>query len=39
MDDADLFVALRISNQPVAGSIIVSASKEAESVFWLVSLM
>jgi hypothetical protein len=28
MDVADLFVALIISNQPVAGSIIVSASRE-----------
>jgi hypothetical protein len=28
MDVADLFVALTISNQPMAGSIIVSASRE-----------
>jgi hypothetical protein len=28
MDVADLFVALTISNQPVSGSIIVSASRE-----------
>jgi hypothetical protein len=28
MDVADLFVALTISNQPVAGSIIVSESRE-----------
>jgi hypothetical protein len=28
MDVADLFVALTISNQPVAGSIIVSARRE-----------
>jgi hypothetical protein len=28
MDVADLFVASIISNQPVAGSIIVSASRE-----------
>jgi hypothetical protein len=28
MDIADLFVASTISNQPVAGFIIVSASKE-----------
>jgi hypothetical protein len=39
MDVADLFVALIISNQPVAGSIIVSASRGEESVFWLVSLL
>jgi hypothetical protein len=28
MDVADLFVALKISNQPVAGSIIMSARRE-----------
>jgi hypothetical protein len=28
MDVADLFVASKISNQPVAGSITVSASRE-----------
>jgi hypothetical protein len=41
MDVADLFVASTIPNQPVfdAGSIIVSASREADSVFWLVFLL
>jgi hypothetical protein len=37
--DADLFVALTISNQPVAGSIIVTARIVVESVFWLVYLL
>jgi hypothetical protein len=32
MDVAELFVALAISNQPVAGSIIVSASRKIECV-------
>jgi hypothetical protein len=39
MDVADLFVALTISNQPVAGSIIVSERRVKESVFCLVSLL
>jgi hypothetical protein len=41
MDVADLFVALTISNQPVliTGSIIVSASREEDSLFGLVSLL
>jgi hypothetical protein len=39
MDIADLFATLTISNQPVAGSIIVSASRGEEIVFWLVPLL
>jgi hypothetical protein len=36
MDVADLFVALTISNQPVAGSIIDSAIRDLS---WMVSLL
>jgi hypothetical protein len=39
MDVTNLFEALTISNQPVAGSIIVIASREEESVFLPVSLL
>jgi hypothetical protein len=36
MDVADLFVALTISNQPVAGSIILSARKECVLADFLI---
>jgi hypothetical protein len=37
MDVAQLFLAMNIPNKPAAGSVIVSASKETERVFWIVS--
>jgi hypothetical protein len=39
MDVADLFVALKISNQTMTGSIIVSARRGEEIEFCLVSLL